>query len=145
MPTTTRLGHKAQRAARTAAEAVRAPNSVRREPVNRVADDGVADADGGVGRDVASPVAATGVGAPLGSPEYLAGFPSLGSHDKAAAVPTTGAAADGRAELGPADPAASGKSVNRPPKGAKVAKSVTKDVIGSDAVDSDSSTVVVSK
>ena len=44
MPPTTRSGHKAQRAPRTAVEAVRAPNSVRREPVNRVADDGVADA-----------------------------------------------------------------------------------------------------
>ena len=68
MPTTTRLGHKAQRAARTAAEATRAPISVRREPVNRVADDDVADAVGGVDRGAASPAAAKGVGAPPGSP-----------------------------------------------------------------------------
>ena len=144
MPTTTRNGLKAQKAARAAAEAKRASNSVRHDPASGVAGGGVDDAVGDVSRGAASPTAATGVGAPIGSPEYLAGFPSLGSPDKVAAAATTDAAVGGRGAHAPARPGRSDKSVKALSKGAKAAKSVPGDVNGSDAVDSNSSAVVVS-
>ena len=144
MPANTRQGLKAQKAARAAAVAKRAPNSVRYDPATGVAVSGVDDAVGDVSRGAASPTTATGVGAPIGSPEYLAGFPSLGSPDKVAAAATADATVGGRVAHVPARSGRSDKSVKALSKGAKAAKSVPGDVNGSDAVDSDSSTAVVS-
>ena len=144
MRQSTRSGPTAQRAARAAAVAKRTPVASPPPAATATVAGGNANAPGGAGKAAATSVAPGGVPALLGSPEYLAGFPELGSPAAAAADATAPAGARGRtapAKAAKGRSAKAGHDVHTP---AKATKSGSGDGYGLAEADSTASTVVVS-